>query len=332
MHSFQFWKSWPLVYRRLLLIFSLAFVASLIFLLSSLVRYPAPVFSWQQLQELQLQDLPIYAFEVGGFTFTTSADNYILFERWAGNPMQLNMIALDIYLIFFSVALVILLTLITILKRFWFFVAAGLMIFLMSSLQWEALGIVNLENKLPTGVIIAIFLGVCLAYQYFRITATFLERFLVFAILCIALGFFISSFSNVNQPLRTLAVNSLPASLVMLIAFIVMVAHEIIAGFVSLVGQSHSRSKNLKNFLIISLVYLLNLWLAYWDRIGWLDWDLTIAPILLLCVSAVLAVWGIRQRQPLYETIISADPFAVYFIISLGTLEKKAELKIFIRE
>lgn len=320
MVSFQFWKSWSLVYRWLLLVFSLVFVASLIFLLSSLIRNPAPVFTWQQLQELQHQELPIYTFEVGGFNFTISSDNYILFERWAGNPMHLNMISLDIYLIFFSIALIILLTIITVLKRFWFFVGAGLMIFLMSSLQWEALGIFDLENKLPTGVIISIFLGVCLAYQYFRITATFLERLIVFTTLFITLGFFISYFSNVNQPLRTLAVNSLPASMVMLIVFIVMVAHEIIAGFVSLVGRSHRRSKNLKNFLIISLVYLLNLWLAYWDRIGWLDWELTIAPILVLCISAVLAVWGIRQRQPLYETIISADPFAVYFILSLGTL------------
>ena len=136
----------------------------------------------------------------------------------------------------------------------------------------------------------------------------------------IIIGVVINIGDESAQPLRYFAVNTLPSSLALLVIFILMVSHEIMASFVSLVGRGTRHSKSLRHYLIISAVYLINLWLALWNKIGWVDWDFTIQPVLLLCISGILAIWGIRQRQPQYEKILQIDPFGVYFILSLGTI------------
>ena len=146
MHAIQFWKSWAVVYQRLLGGLGVVLLASLTIATVSFVRYPAPLFSWQQLQELQQEKLPIYLFEIGGFDLTVFADNYVLFERWVSNPLQVNMVALDLYLVFVAIALVVLFAVVTVLPRFWFFAGAGIAVFMISSFQLEALRIFGLTN------------------------------------------------------------------------------------------------------------------------------------------------------------------------------------------
>ena len=320
MHTIQFWKSWTVVYQRLLGILAVVFLSSLAIATVSFVQYPAPLFTWQQLQELQQEKLPIYSFETGGFDLTVFADNYILFERWVSNPLQVNMAALDLYLILFAIALVVLFAFVTVLPRFWFFAGASIAVFMISSFQLEALQIFGLTNRLPTIGVMIMLLAPGLYYQFINTTASFLQRILIFFVVAVAMGTVMAQFSAELHPLRYFAIQTLPASFALLAIFLLMVAHEIMAAFVSLVGQGTRNSKSLQHYSFISLFYLLNLWLAYATKIGWIDWGFIIHPLLLLGISAVLAVWGIRQRQPQYEKIVSADPFGVYFILALGTV------------
>lgn len=320
MQALSFWNSWLTVYRRLFWVFALFFIAALALAIVSFAFNPAPVFTWQQLQELQVQELPIYSFEVGGFDLAVSTENYILFERWLGNPMQRNLVALDVYLVFFAFGFVVLLSIVTVLPRFWFFVGSGAAVFLLSSLQWDALKVFGFENKIPMITILVIFLVICIYYQFIHTTASFLQRLAAFLSLFIILGFTIHAFADATQPLRHLAITTLPSAIVLLLVFVILVAHEIVASFVTLVGQGVRGSKSLQQYLIISTIYLVNLWLAYWNKIGWMDWKFILPSILLLAISGVLAVWGIRQKQPLYDKILPDGPFAVYFILSLGTI------------
>ncbi|MBY0435627.1 MAG: hypothetical protein K2U26_16120 [Cyclobacteriaceae bacterium] len=320
MDSFAFWKNWSSVYKKLFWIVAGVFVLSLAVLLYSFLRHPAPVFTWQQFQELKQQPLPIFSFDVGGFDLTTFTDNYVLFERWQSNLIAPNIAALDVYLVFIAIAWIVLFSCITVLSRFWFFIAAGIAVFALSSFQFEALQIGGLENKIPTVAIVMMLLGLSLYFQYFHQTASFLFRVMVFTIAFALLALTLVYFSQATHPLRYLAVNTLPASIALVIVFIAMVAHETIAAFVWLVGQSQRNSGSLRHFLIISAIYLLNVWLAYWNKIGWTDWDFTLPPILLLIISAMLGVWGIRQRRPQYQHLVPDGPLAVYFIISLATI------------
>lgn len=320
MLSIQFWKSWPTVYKRLLAIFGLVFIAALTLALFSFVRNPSPVFTWQQLQELREEEVPVYTFDVGGFELNVLSENYVLFERWISNPLQTNPVANDVYLLFFTLAISLLLTIVTTLPRFWFFIGAGAAVFMIPTFQLEVLLVGGLQNKIPAIILIVIVLGIGLYYQFGNKAASFLRRLVSFLLAFIVVGLVFVKFSEVPQPLRYFATNTLPASIVLCLIFVIMVAHEIMASFVMLVGKGTRNSKSLRHYLLISGFYLINLWMAYWARIGWIDWDFTIYPIVLLATSSILAVWGIRQRQPQYENIVSSDPFAVFFILGMGTI------------
>ncbi len=320
MYNIQFWKPWPKVYQQLLLATALIFTLSVVIAFISFFRNPAPVYGWQQLQELQQQPLPVHSFHVGNFSFTVSANNYILFERWTTTSLRPNMAAWDIYLVLFGLGMVVLLAILTVLPRFWFFAGTGVAVFMISTFQLDGLRLFGLGNKIPAVGTMVILLGLALYYQFLRVTASFLHRVVAFLGAVLAIGFLISQFSEETQPLRYLATSTLPAAMVLLLVYIAAVAHEIIASFVSLVGQGTRNTRSLRHYMIISTIYLLILWLTYWNKIGWIDWGLIIHPMILLGISGLLAVWGIRQRQSQYEQILSADPFAVYFILSLGTI------------
>lgn len=320
MLSVQFWKSWPAVYQRLLLIIGTVFLAALMVSLYAFARNPEPVFGWEQLQELRQEEIPAYRFDIGGFELTIPGDNYIVFERWSPNPMRVNMTAVDVYLAFFAAAFAVLMAIITTLPRFWFFIGAGAAVFMIPTFQLEALMLFGLQNKIPSMGLIIMVLGIALYYQFGNKTASFVQRVAAFVLACALIGIVLVKFSNVPQPLRYFATNTLPASIVLLLIFVIMVSHEIMAVFVTLVGKGFRNQKSLRHYLFISGFYLLNLWIAYWTRINWIGWGFTIYPIVLLAISGVLAVWGIRQRQPQYENIVDADPFGVYFIMALGSM------------
>lgn len=320
MFSISFWKSWPLVYQRLLLVIGVVFVSALITSLYSFVRSPEPVFTWQQLQELRQDEIPVRSFDVGGFELTIPTDNYIIFERWAPNPLEVNAAATDWYLLFFAAALTLLLAIVTTLPRFWFFIGAGVAVFMIPTFQLETLQVFGMQNKIPSALLIVMVLGVALYYQFGNKNASFLQRVIAFGLISMLVGLVLLKFSYVPQSLRYFGVNTLPSSIVLLLIFVIMVAHEIMGAFVTLVGKGMRNSKSLRHYLLISGIYLINLWMAYWTRIGWIDWGFTIYPVVVLFISGTLAIWGIRQRQPQYENIVDSDPFAVYFIMGLGSL------------
>ncbi len=320
MQSIQFWKSWPPVYQRFWWLFVIAFVAALILTIVSLIQYPGPVFTWQQLQTLKVHDLPTHTFSLGGFELTIFSENHIIFERWLGNRLSISVAPLDIYLILFALGFTSLLAIVTVLPRFWFLAGSGVIVFMISSLQIESLGVFGLYNKLPTIAVMILFTGVLLYFQFLNKLASFFVRFAVVLTASIIAGFIIHQFSVETNPIRYLAVNTLPVSILLLVCFILFVSHEILASFITLVGQSNRNSKSLQHYLIISSVFLINLWLTYWNRIGWIDWEYTLNPFLLLCISGILAIWGVRQRQPLYENILDVEPFGVYFVLSVGTI------------
>jgi len=317
MHILQFWKTWPPVYKRLWSIIALILLASLAFTLISLAKQPAPTFTWQQLRDLQRQQIPVRTVDVGGIDLTVETENYILFEKWLSNPIHLNPVFIDVYFALFATALIIIFSTISVLPRFWFLIAAGSTIFMISSFQFEALEIFGFTNKIPTLVILVLLMGPGLYFQFIDRSISFSVRVLSFLIIIIILGFGISYVSTVPQPLRYLSINTLPAALVLIALLIILVSHEIIASFISLVSQGTYNSKASTHYLIISIIYLINLWLTYLDRINYIEWSYTISPTFLLVISGILALWGIRQREPQYENIITANPFAVYLIASL---------------
>ncbi len=175
------------------------------------------------------------------------------------------------------------------------------------------------RNQVATVITVIVFIAVSFYFNAFNTAAGFTVRLLTFLLLTLILGGIIYFSSGVEYPMLYLAVSGYIPGLVLTVIFIFMMAHEIMAGFVYLTSQSTTSSKSLRHFAIISLIYLVNLVLAYMNETNLIEWNFIFINLyMLFTISGVLAIWGYRKREALYENIVSFNPLGAYFIIGLG--------------
>jgi len=152
------------------------------------LAYPWPVFTWQQLQELQPQEVPLYAFERGNLKFTIAAENYLLFERWLGNPIEPNVIALDAYLICFALGFSGLLALVSTLPRFWFYVGCTVTAFVVALFRWDSLLLFGSSSRFVAIAVVTVCLGKLFYFQFFGGARLFTFRYITFVLLSGTIG------------------------------------------------------------------------------------------------------------------------------------------------
>ena len=98
-----------------------------------------------------------------------------------------------------------------------------------------------------------------------------------------------------------------------------MIAHEVVAGFVFLVSQGSSKS--FLHLFIITFIFLFNVFITYMHEARLINWNFVYIDIyLLLSFSAILGIWGFKNRQPLYQNIFSFDPFGAYMFIAIAAI------------
>jgi hypothetical protein len=216
---------------------------------------------------------------------------------------------------------VLLLTLITTLEKFWYFAGMALFILFMVSMRLEVLRLFEVPGRIVPIIIIALFAMVSFYFNSFRPATSFLVRLFTFLFLTALLALAIVLFAGVEYPFLHLAVTGYTPGLVLSVIFILMVAHEIPASFVYITSTGTATSKSLRHFSIISVVYMVNLVLAYMHEKNIIEWDFVyINFFLLLSISAMLGIWGFRQRENLYESIFPFNPSGAYAIVALGSI------------
>lgn len=282
---------------------------------------PAPVITWDNYQELQTQEITTRSFQVGLHSVPVLADNFMIFETQLGSLLQPNLFASYFFISILLITLVVIITIISTLKRFWFLIGMGLFCLFIISLQLEVLEIFGLINKIPAGVIILLVATLSYYFHAFQSNASFFLRLVAFSILFILVGIGIEFFSHVQNPILYLSVTGYAIGFLITLVFILMVGAEIPAAFINILTQGTKQTKTLRHFLIITAIYITNLILAYAIKIGYLELNIWVINFFFLfTISALLGIWGFRQREPQYETILPADPFGVYLIIAMATI------------
>lgn len=321
MHNLQFWKLWNKPHQYFFWFLSFFLVLSIGLFWYSYFRAPAPVLTWKYYQEIQIEEIPLRTFEVGLYTLPVNADNFLVYETQSGSQLQPNVIALYFLLSALMIFSIVLVTIITTLSRFWFIVGMGLFSFFVISLQPEATEIFSLTNKIPAAIIIALYAGLAYYFHSFKNSTGFFIRLLSFALLTIILGSCFAWFGKAQNPLLHLSANGYSISLILTLVFILMVGPEIPAAFINVLTQGTRQTKTLRHFLVITAFYLINLLLAYGIKTGYLSWNIWVIDFFVLfTTSAVLGLWGFRQRENQYASIIKADPLGTYFILSLASI------------
>ncbi|MBL7832976.1 MAG: hypothetical protein JNK18_03440 [Cyclobacteriaceae bacterium] len=321
MQSLFFWKNWTREYKFWWYALIVLLLAGLIFLWAGYFRAPQGLTAWNTYQDQQTIESISHTFDVGNFEFVVPIDSYTTFEYYHAGPLQVSTTTSYIFVAVLALMSMVLLTVITTLPRFWYYTGVGLFALFLVSMRLDVLGLFGQRNFTPVIVTAVVFIAVSFYFNAFNTTASFTLRALVFLALTAVLGIIVHFCSAVEHPFLYLSVSSFIPGLIITVLFMFMIAHEILAGFVYLTSQSETNSKSLRHFAVISLIYLVNLVLAYMNEAGFIEWDFVFINLyLLFTVSAILAIWGYKKRDQMFDNIISYYPFGAYFIAGLAVI------------
>lgn len=314
-----FWNSWAREYRYLWYLCATLFLGSLIFLWSAYFQGTNSVIQWQKLPNQKTADVTIHSFRAGPFEINVPGESYINLEYYNGGNLVPNTTAAYLFLTILAISTVVIISVITTAEKFWYFAGMTLFILFMISLRFEVLGLFGLHSHLVLVGVLGAYLGPSYYFAQIRKSTPFIVRLVVFTVATAVLGLLIAYTASVDLPFYHLYLTSFTAGLLLTVAFMILVAHEIIAGFVYLV--SSGKQKNLKHITIISAIYLANIVLTGLQEIGRIDINfLFINAYLLLTASAVLGIWGFAKRKDLYENIVTFYPFGALFYLALGAV------------
>jgi len=321
MNSIAFWKSWEKPSRFFFWILSVTLLLSVLYFWYAYYSNPAPVITWDQFQQMNTEEVLVRTFSKGIFDFPVFSDNYLIYEIPGGGELQPNINASFYFLLFSSISILVLLTVVSSLSRFWFIIGMGIFCLFIMTLQIESTMVFGLTNKIPSIVSLLLFCSLAWYFQSIRAGTGFIVRFISFGVLYALLLTSVSYFGKVESPLLHITVHGFALAVILTTLFILMIAHEIPVAFINIITQGTRQSKSLQHFLVIIGFYLINLLLAYGIKIGYFSLNIWVIDFyLLFTVSALLSIWGFRQREPQYESIFKADPAGIYFMLAMALI------------
>jgi hypothetical protein len=320
MESIKFWENWEPGFQRAFKFFGVVVLTLSIALLIAAWRSPAPSISWQYLQEREVGEKLIHQFQTGPFALQVAADNIVLTEKLLGNEFTFQIWPVYVYLACTLLGLVILVTVLSTLSRFWFFLGSGFLIFLLTSLKLELLYVLGQENQYAALFLIVVIVGSGLMFQHYFQTASFLKRLITFAISIVGSFSLLIVLSEVPNPGYFLAVGFIPATVLACALLAIATAHEIIATIIYLITRGLKGSNGFTHFIVLSTIYIANLVASYLNDQNYLTWEYSLNPIILMMVSAILAVWGIRRQQEQMDGFIFYGPYGPVAILGMSII------------
>jgi tetratricopeptide (TPR) repeat protein len=319
MSSLFFWRNWNTTYRRTWFVTSGIFIVSLLLMWFSYWQGTEGVIHWERIQEQKTIETTVHSFRLGPFELAVPGESYVIFEFLQGSDLEHNVIASYIFLGVFMFSVMVLLSVITVLERFWYFAGMSLFILFVVSLRLDVLLLFGQQGIIVPAFVLLLFLTLSFYFKSIRPLTSFGTRIVSFSVLTLLFWGIILRYAEIPFPTLHLAVTSYVPALILSILFIVMVAHEILVSFVSITSQGGTKS--LRHFLVISLIYMVNVFITCLHEMGTIDWNFIYIDLyLLLTLSGILGLWGFKLREPLYDNILPFSPFGAFFYMGLGTI------------
>lgn len=291
----NFWRTWANKEKILFFVsISILFVL-LLYLLYSNYLGLENVLHWDVLSEMNEKVISSNFSTDGNLVFSSSSPIWYIKEHYIPSLVKIN--TLSYYVLVFSGLFGLLFILIgtSRLRGIWFLAGALASAGFLISLR--------LENAFLATNSFAFFL----AFLVFGITFYFsniyqnkLSTFQIlgiWTIVIVALLIILLKFSLINQPILSIAAYGLIGMLALSAIFIFLISHEIFASLVWLVSKNSVKTKSsLLQFLVVSLVYLTNLLLIYFERIKIIETSsFIIHPLVLFISSLFLGFWGFKK-------------------------------------
>lgn len=319
MQSLFFWKDWPKDQRAVWFTLACIFLFSMLYLSFTWFHGANGIIHWEKLQEQKIVETTVHNFRLGPFQLNIPGESYVIMEYLQGSDIQHNRVASYIFLAILIISSMVLLAIITTLRKFWYFTGMALFILFVLALRLDVLIPFGMRGYTVPIIALAFFVGLSFYFKSFSPATSFQARLSAFLGLALVCGVVLSVFSEIPYPMLHLAVTAYLPALILSILFMLMVAHEILVSFVYIASQG--TSKSLRHFSIISIIYLINIFITCLHELGVVQWQfLYVNLYLLLCTSALLGLWGFKLREPLYQSIFYFKPLGAFFYMALGAI------------
>ncbi len=307
MGNLFFWKQWNKSDRTTYTIFLAVFGLSIIFYLFSYHLGADAIIKWVVSSKNQTVSLLKEGTNIGPVTLNYLTDNYLIKESFEGSDIGINYTASYIFLAFVAISLVLYLTVITTLTRFWFIVGVVIFTACIINFKLDQLLLFGSYKNLPLYGVLAIYLPLLYYFHAFARNTSFFLRWLIIGLVTVISGLILTQFSTVSNPVLYLVNYGILFPVIISILFVFSVAIEVIVGFLYIITRGNTtQSKNsLLHFSVVTLVYLVNVALVFAKNRQFIDWDFYyIDEFYLLLFSAIIGVWGFRHRSTLFENIL----------------------------
>ncbi len=320
--SLIFWKHWSRSYRLTYLFSLILFVVSLGAFAFAWWRGLGNVVRWDVLSELVGLPITLHTFTDGLLDYVIPGKAYAVSEQFVASGMQVHPAVATVLLAGVGAAFALLLSAITAFNRVAYLAAMTVFVACLSLFRFDTLEITGLGGQYLFLVLTFGFVSVSYYFHAFRSDIGLPIRLAVFSGFILVVAVALGALARVPFPALTMVSYGLPVLLLLSVGFIFFIAFEIVAALVWLTSANRlgSRPLGLRNFIFISILYLVNLTLIYLKNTKSVDWDvLTISPFLIYLVSAGLGIWGFKQLTDQRD----AEPFqdvGAYLYIGLALL------------
>lgn len=315
---YKFWQGWVADYKILAVSLLIFFVASMVCLFYPVLMGNSIAIDWSTFQEQKSIESIIHQFDSGPYLLSIPAENYILYEYLQGSNMDTSDIGSLIALAGLMIGFIVLVSILTTLDNFWFYVGSALAIIFIVSLQLDVLMLFGIQDKfIIPAFAIGLYAIPIAFFRYFNRSTAFVYRILVFTLITTGIGIVVAYGATVMVPFFHLTLTSYPAALIITVFFIFCIGHEIPVAFVYLTNQGKGNS--VSNLIVITVIYLINVFLGALHEAEIIKWNfLFLNPYLLLGISAVLGIYGFLNREKVYAGILDLKPLAAFYYLALG--------------
>jgi TPR repeat protein len=258
---------------------------------------------------------------IGPFSFELMAPRFQIVEFYTGGPMPESGLASGLGMTVVAIAATVYLTAVSYFKRFWYLLGVAAMMGFMLFLHPETAQLFGLTSK---PLLILFFLVLFIPSYYihaFYQNENIAARLFITTGSVLVLAVLVKLFATIDHPFSAIFNYGLLAPLFITLVFSVIVSHEIIRVFLKVTtsGLGTSGRNRLRHFLILTLLYWVNILITYLQATHVIDWNIIyLDPYVLISISALLGFWGLHKRAVLYDNVTGLNPVWLLTYLSLG--------------
>ena len=197
MHALSFWKDWPRNHRMLWLALAGVFIFSLLCLWFTWFEGVHGIIHWERVQEQRIIETPVHQFQLGPFQLSIPGESYVIFEYLQGSDIEHNQLASYIFLAVLMFSSMVILSVISTLKKFWYFLGMTLFMFFILGLRLDVLHLFGIGGYGVPIVVLLLYLSLSFYFKSFRSAAGMGTRLISF-----------SASANLNSPFAIAAKSS----------------------------------------------------------------------------------------------------------------------------